>query len=205
MNINGYNYELNSYGMMRQLNPKKFDYSKKYLDKQSTNENMSWLRIGYLSNVISYECLRDSKVIELGPGTGMFFDILQPYVRTIDGYDIVESKYSTVTLEDVRSTKWDLLCAFDVLEHFEEIDDLWKIDFKWGYFSMPCPPTSGITATWKHLKPNEHIWHIKPTSFKFWAEDHGYSVVASGSPEDLIRNRWDEKERNINSFIIKRL
>lgn len=203
IDVNGYKYEVNSYGMLKQLNPKKFDYSKAYLDKQSTTRNMSWLRIGYLLGVVSFDYLTKATVLELGPGSGMFFDTLKPHVANIEGHDVAKSEYSTVSLEYIQSNKWDLLCAFDVLEHFEEIDDLWKIDFEYGYFSMPCPPANGIN-NWRHLKPNEHIWHIPSESFKKWANDHKYEVLLNGQPEDLIRRRWDQKKANINSFIIKK-
>ncbi len=61
-----------------------------------------------------------------------------------------------------------------------------------------------VDPTWRHFKPNEHLWHITPAEFTAWIQDHGYEVLRSGSPEDAIRTRWDPEQMNIASFVVKR-
>src|SRR5205823_4697203 len=104
---------------------------------------------------------------------------------------------------EAHTTQWDLLCAFDVLEHFEEIDELWRHSFTWGYFSLPAPPSTGVSESWRHFKPHEHLWYITQRQFMEWTTAHEYEVVASGTPEDCIRTRWDPDEANINTFLIR--
>ena len=203
--IGGVPHGYNKYGMLQQINPQKFDYSKPYLAQQSTNLEMAYLRIGFLLGYVPYETLKEAKVLELGPGTGSFIEVIKKYAKSIDGFDVAPtSEYTTVTLDQVQSTEWDILCAFDVIEHFQDVDDLWKINFNIGYFSSPCPPSKGVFAEWRHFKPNEHLTYIGAKEFYPWAEQHGYRVLACAYPEDCIRKRWDENEVNINSFIIKR-
>jgi hypothetical protein len=200
--IDGVELTYNEYGMIKQKNPAPFDYSKPYLEQQSTNLEMSYLRLGYLLSTVPYENLKKASALELGPGTGNFFEVVKNHVKSIDGFDIADSKYSTVSLKEAQSRKWDIVFGFDVLEHFHDIDDLWKIDFTYGYFSSPCPPVKGIFKEWRHWKPNEHIYHITMQQFVNWVADHDYELLGYGHPEDLLRKRWDEKQANINSFVI---
>lgn len=198
--INGVQYEENSYGMWRQLDPKPFDYDTEYLNKQSTNEAMCWLRCGFLASAISPHVLKNMTAVELGPGRGVFFDHFAKFVKRLEGYDVSESKYKTINKEELVSISWDLLLAYDVLEHFEDINDLWDIKFRWGVFSLPRRPER-VDKNWRHLKPDEHIWHINEKEFASWANDNGYEVMAFSHVEDLIRKSCSP---NIMSFVIRR-
>lgn len=203
--IGGFQYERTSLGMLRQVAPAPFVYDASYLQRQSTTPEMSYLRLGYLLAQIPYDRLRSCQVLELGPGKGVFFEILKPHVRVLEGHDAAaESVYNTICWEDATAREWDLVVAFDVLEHFPDIDVLWQLPFEYGLFSIPSPPAGGVHAAWRHFKPNEHLWHITASQFALWVAAHGYSTVASGCPEDCIRNRWNPGESNINSFVIQR-
>ncbi len=199
-------FDVTPLGMLRQRDPGAFRYDPDYLQRQSTTAEMSYLRLGYLMAQISYDELRTYDVLELGPGAGVFFDVLKPHVRSMAGHDAVsESDYCTLGWNESTHQPWDLVCGFDVLEHFADIDSLWQLDFRWGFFSLPAPPRGGVIATWRHFKPDEHIWYVTAEQFEQWAALHGYRLEAAGCPEDCIRRRWDDSQNNINSFLIRRI
>ena len=127
---------------------------------------------------------------------------MKPLVRSMEGYDIVPTPFSTCA-SFPAGRHVDLLCAFDVIEHLDDIDDIWSIDFEVGFFSLPCPPMTGITTAWRHWKPNEHLWHLTPNEFTSWINYHGYDMARMGSPEDAIRSRWDPLQMNIASYVVE--
>lgn len=221
MKIDNIEFVENKYGMLVQKEYQPFDYNKQYLNQQSTNVEMSYIRLGYLMAFIPFEVLRNSVALELGPGTGVFFEIAQKYVKKMEGFDIApDSKYSTVTLEEVYNRKWDILMGFDTIEHMHNLADIFDINFTYGYFSSPCPPENGIkdgiSQYWHHFKVNEHLTYFTTDQFKHFVEDHGYKLLnypekdekgnlkQTDCPEDLLRKRWGN-QKNINSFIIKKV
>jgi hypothetical protein len=207
--IKGREYVITRDGFIKQLRPKRFPYTAAYNSAQSTTATMAGVRIGYLLAHVSYERLRMFSVLELGPGAGVFFDALRPMVREMRGLDIGPSRYSTVTMSAARAQSFDMLCAFDVIEHFHDIDDLWKFDFKYGYLSFPCVPAGALVdrrllGRWRHFKPDEHIYYLPTQPFVKWITAHDYEVVSEGCPEDCLRTRWSGDEINIGTWIIKR-
>jgi len=202
--IGKYLYDTNEYGMLYQIDYVSFKYNSEYSLSQQTNDKMSYLRLGCLLGIIPYDELKSSVVLEIGPGNGKFMEVIGELVDNIYGFDITDTPFSTISSEEALSKQWDILCAFDVLEHFPDIEYLWKYNFDIGYFSIPCPPKDGIDEKWRHFKPNEHLWHITAEQFENWINAHGYDLIYSGCPEDIIRKRWNQLQVNINSFIIKR-
>jgi hypothetical protein len=196
-------YQKNNYGMITQVNPSGFSYDKQYASHTKTNHKMSYLRIGVLLGFIHVDELKKMNCIELGPGNGEFYKTIQTKVNDMKGYDLADTEFSNITLPQIYNKQWDILFAFDVIEHMEDINDIWKIDFNYAFISIPCPP-QGNLEDWRHLKPNEHLWHITASQFEKWANDNNYSVIYSGCPEDVIRIRWNKDKVNINTFIIKR-
>jgi hypothetical protein len=72
-----------------------------------------------------------SKILDVGPGVGTYYDLLKPYGYKLDCLEIYEgyvdaynlkSKYDQTLIGDVREEKWnldnyDLVILGDVLEH----------------------------------------------------------------------------------------
>jgi hypothetical protein len=201
--IGGHRYLRTPYGL-KQLDVQKIVYDPAYIATGSrTTPAMCELRLAFLREGIADADLATWSVLELGPGNGCFFRFLAPQVAHIDGYDVAQTSYSTIPSLAGRP-HYQLVCGFDVLEHFEDIDELWQLDFTYGLFSLPCPPRAGVDAGWRHFKPHEHLWHITPAEFTAWMRDHGYEVLRMGSPEDALRTRWDPDQVNIASFVVKR-
>lgn len=199
----------NEFGMWYQSNidfdkmNKRYDIN--YLVRNSkTNIEMAFLRLGLLSAFVPYEKLRKSKILELGPGNGILMASWYSKGIKVEGFDVLDSIYTTIDSNSVYNIKWDILLAFDVIEHFVDIDDLWKISFEYGFFSVPHPPKEGINPEWRHYRPNEHIWYFDDVAFEKWITAHDYLLLYKGTPEDILRYRWDMNQPNIMTYIIRR-
>jgi hypothetical protein len=95
----------------------------------------------------------------------------------------------------------------DVLEHFNDIDDLFTMKWRYAFISYPETPkveTWEQLKGWRHFKPDEHIWCLNKEGMRRWMYDHGSTVIATSHFEDSIRKRWDDQIPNITSFLIER-
>lgn len=202
-------FEWTKYGMLKQKDAKPMEYLESYTVTNSrTNSDMSYLRLGNLLGHVPYDVVFKGQHLEIGPGNGINLAIWRSKGIKIEGYDIAKSIYSTITKDRLYSDSWDILCAFDVLEHYEDIDEIWNIHFKYGYFSVPRLPDNGVLKDlrdWRHFRLGEHIYNFSEKAFEKWVNVHGYSLIYFGCPEDCIRERWNFEQPNINSYIIKRM
>lgn len=196
-------FEKDCHGFLRQVDPQPFTYDQDYVKKQSTNPEMSWLRLGWLSAHISYEKLREFNVVDVGAGNGTFVREASSVFCRIVPYDVVGE---SITDEELYTTNWDLVCASDVIEHFQFVDHFFAIPFHYALLSFPeTPPNTLPVQEWRHYKPNEHIYMLRSAEFRAWVEKNGCRVLAQGCPEDMIRRRWDPQEINISTFLIEKI
>ena len=168
---------------------------------------MAYLRIGYMLANISWSEFNGARVLELGPGNGVQLAALRQVGCFADGLDLHEqSLHTTIPRGQAERVEWDILLACDVLEHFHNIDGLWRFPFKYAYISTPAlpDPASVDLSAWRHFKPDEHVYYIEAAAFHLWAQAHKYHVLAFGCPEDVIRARWNASYPNIHSFIMRR-
>jgi len=189
------------YGFWRQIDPKPFNYDLDYKAKQSTNQAMDWLRLGWLSSHIQVQTLKTFNVVDIGAGNGSFVMEASKVFRRVVPYDLVGESISE---QELRDTLWDLISLSDVLEHYHNIDDLWSLHFKYAFISFPETPEGFDLTKWRHYKPDEHIYMINAASFALWVQRWGCQVVAAGCPEDMLRVRWDPFKPNISTFLIRR-
>ena len=196
-------YSLDSNGFLKQDNPKPFTYSLDYKAHQSTNTAMIWLRLGWLSGYLSYGRLRHMTAVDIGAGNGSFVRESASVFKRIVPYDLAGESIDDIELYE---TKWDLIILSDVLEHYDDIDKLWGLNFKYAMISFPETPNheEHDLSRWRHLKPNEHIYLLTLEKVKAWVQKHGYAIVGSGCPEDMIRTRWQADKVNISTILIKR-
>jgi len=196
-------YLLDENGFLKQVDPKPFDYSLDYKAHQSTNTAMTWLRLGWLSSHLSYGRLRHMTAVDIGAGNGSFVREAASVFERIVPYDLAGESIDDVELYE---TKWDMIVMSDVLEHYDDIDKLWGLNFKYGMISFPETPNpeEHDLSRWRHLKPNEHIYLMTRVKVEAWVKKHGYEVVGCGCPEDMIRTRWQADKVNISTILIKR-
>ena len=203
MIVNGIEYDYDRFGILKQNNPQPITYDERYLALQKTTDTMSALRLGFLMSAIDYPVLAKMDCVDVGVGTGAFIKFCRNAGLTFNGYDVAKSEFNNTTIDELHSKHYDLVTCFDCLEHFQNIEDFFKIDFDWAYVSVPAlPDDMALFENWRHRRPSEHLFHFREDSFSSWANSHGYGVERVGCPEDLIRKRWDAKYANILSFII---
>lgn len=194
-------YVLDRNGFLKQQNPALFNYSVEYKNMQSTDTRMSWLRLGWLSAHIPYDVLQTFTAVDVGSGNGTFVKEASRVFKSIASYDLVGE---SITTTELTTTIWDLVILSDVLEHFPDIDDFWKLQFKYALISFPEAPRKIDLITWRHYKPNEHIYVLSLTNLAKWVNKNRCIAIACGSPEDMLRTRWDRDEPNISTILIQR-
>lgn len=199
LNSKNYEYSYDSYGFLKQVNPEPFNYDVAYKYKQSTNIEMVKLRLGYLALHLK-EDFSKMRAVDIGAGNNVFINYASHYFKSIVPYDL---DGESISKEELHTTHWDIIFLTDVLEHFTDIDDLWKINFNYAYISFPEYPKDYPLDKYKHCKVNEHIYQLNEEGFTKFVKGKA-EIIAISYPEDLIRTRWDENYRNITSVIIKR-
>lgn len=196
-------YSRDKYGFLKQDNPQPFDYSLAYKEKQSTNPRMSWLRLGWLSASIPYDRLCKMSAVDIGSGNGNFVRESSNVFKEVKPYDVTGESIDDVEL---YGRHWDLVVLSDVLEHYDDIDKFWGLNFEWAMISFPETPNPDKfdLSRWRHFKPNEHIYLLTADRFLNWVVSHNCEVIAYSNFEDALRTRWDSSLPNISTFLIRR-
>jgi hypothetical protein len=200
----GYSYDEN--GFIKQVEHDHFYYDMEYKIAQSTNVEMSYLRIGWLSASISYDEMQSLDMVDIGSGNGEFGRHCAGRFKSTSDYDLCGD---SITRDELMTREWGLIVLSDVLEHYEDIDELF--DMKWKYAMISFPETPLFSSfdemkKWRHFKPNEHLYYMTLEGVVEWAErkESSIEVVNKGCFEDLIRKRWNENITNISTVLLKR-
>lgn len=192
------------YRFWKQKNPKPFNYTIEYKNKQSTTESMCWLRLGFLASYLSPSTFKQLNVCDVGSGNGIFVNKFKHLFKYLCGYDL---SGESISEEELYSKEWDVIFLTDVLEHYNDIEDLFKIHWKYLFLSFPETPAKYTTQQqlqqWKHYKPNEHIWCLNTPGMIKWFENHNCEVIRSNDLEDLIRTPQNNQLANIGTVIVK--
>ena len=196
-------FEKIQYDFWKQKDPQPFEYTVDYKLKQSTNIEMSYLRLGWISNFLSIPQMKSMNVVDIGCGNRCFLNCVTNSFKNVYGYDVAGE---SISKHDLYTLEWDLIVLSDVLEHFEDINDLFKMKWKYAFISYPeTPVTDSIEelSKWKHFKPDEHLWCLNEEGMKAWLGNNNCNVLGISNFEDIIRSRWDETLPNITSFFIE--
>lgn len=197
------NFTRTDYGFWRQLEPRPFNYDTDYKEAQGTTAEMSWLRLGVLISALgaSPQSFKDWWLCDVGSGNGTFAKEAAKVFGNVREYDL---SGNSISEEELYTREWDVIFLTDVLEHYKDIKDLFKIKFKYLFLSFPETPE--VTAwtelrDWRHYKPDEHIWMLNKDGVVKWLEDNGKRVIYTGNPEDAIRK--SPYNVNISTVICK--
>lgn len=206
------NYTLTEDGVIKQVVKKPYTYGVEY---SSTYDNlgelsnyMSYLRLGYiLGTISSIYPNRIESLLDVGYGNGAFLSAASKYIPRCYGTDISNSyplpgdcKFVDNILE-----YYDIITFFDALEHFNDIEFVKNLNCKYVCISLPwCHNISDEWFfSWKHRKPDEHLWHFNDKSLLAFMSRMGYSCINLSNIEDTIRNK-KENESNILTGIFKK-
>lgn len=142
--------------------------------------------------------MHGARLLEVGSAYGLFLDAARQ-----GGFDVTGVELSTSAAQhsrdalglDVHTTqladaplsgKFDIICAWDTLEHVPDPVAFWQAvrgllrDDGVALFSTPyfsSVPARLLRTRWWTLKPTEHIWHFTPKTHRVVAEQAGMHVT----------------------------
>lgn len=204
------NYEILPNGVVKQIKVDKIEYDSNYVDVSYNTygnlvDNMSNLRLGYLLGAIQYT---PNSILDVGYGNGSFLKTCTSIIPNCYGNDI--SGYSLpdkcTFIDDIYQHEFDVVCFFDVLEHFDDIYDIKNLKTKYIFISVPQyhDISDEWFKNWKHRRPNEHLYHFNLESLDNFMMELGYKNIAASNIEDIIRTPVDEKA-NILTCIYEKI
>lgn len=203
------NYTILSNGVIKQLNvvPKKYD-EKYIIDSYDSygelGKRMSYLRYGFILGTLGFI---PKSILDVGYGNGDFLSICKETISDCYGYDVSGYKIPKgCTFINNLEINVDVITFFDSLEHFEDINFVKNLNVKYVVISVPwCHNFSDEwLLNWKHLRPNEHIYHFSKNALIDFMLENGYTCINSINVEDIIRKNVSENE-NILTAIFKKL
>lgn len=205
MRIGNYEYKIDSHGVLSQVEPQPITYDPEYALAQKTTREMAMLRLGYIKCLCSnFGIDKGAKVLELGPGNGIQMEVMKEAGFDVYGYDLANTEHSTVSAREVRLYDWDVVLAFDVVEHMPDYHDFWRIRSLLSVISVPWTP-SLMPKNYRHLRPNEHLHHFTPTSLMNVSLHHDKFASFQCNLEDTIRKPWSTYFPNILTMGVRHL
>lgn len=207
-------YEILNSGVIKQIDAIPFKYDAKYVSTydteqyQKNEEILMALRYGFVCG--SHGCVPPS-IMDVGYGNGSFMKFCgkQMTIDLIIGCDVTGVKVEGCEIiEDFRNEYANVICFWDVLEHFEDISFLNTLNCSTLCISLPWCHYSTQGKKWfdekyKHRKPDEHIRHFNSSSLRITLSQYGWRHTSISNHEDIVRVSAHGKE-NILSMSFKR-
>ncbi len=202
------NYNITNEGVIYQVKKKPFNYNSNYIETYNNygeiGKYMSYLRLG---NIIGSINRIPESILDIGYGNGSFLEVCSSIIKDCNGNDI--SNYPVPKnckfVEDKFSRHFDVITFFDSLEHFLEIE--WIKDLNCNFIVVSLPDChykdDEWFLTWKHRKPDEHLWHFNKMSLTSFMEKMGYTVVSLTNIEDTIRKNNSNESNIITGIFLK--
>ena len=169
---------------------------------------MAGLRLGYLLGSIDEDI---NSILDVGYGSGEFLKVCVDRGINSEGIDVPEVPLPDNVIQGNFNKPYDVICFFDSLEHFPNIDFVKDLDCKYIYISAPwCHYCSNPDLEenwfrdWKHRKYGEHLWHFDDKSLTNFLREHNFEVIKVSNIEDTIRKGTDNLE-NILTVIARKI
>lgn len=206
------NYEKLNNGIIKQKSffNHKQQYDVEYIKDRYDKYNqlsmyMSYLRVGYLISVIKQI---PNRILDVGFGNGDFLKVAKNIIPDCHGFEV--NSYNIpdgcINVDNIYKHTYDVICFFDVLEHFEDIYEIRNLKTEYIYISVPeCHNFSDEWfLTWKHRRPDEHLWHFNLAALNNFMKEIGYENIQYSNIEDSIRKPVDNNS-NILTAIYKKI
>ena len=201
------NYEKDPNGVIKQINCTPFSYDYSYADNYNTlptNDIMSHLRLGYIVGSLGK---MPESILDVGYGNGAFLNLAKNsttcYGHDISQYPIPEG---VSFVENILENYYEVISFFDVIEHFSNPYFLKDLNCKYIVCSLPhCHNFSDEWfRSWKHRKPNEHLWHFNEESLIKFFDVQGYSKINTSDFEDVVRKSKETYSNILSGVFLKR-
>ena len=205
------NYEILNNGVIKQKKIKKkiqeynIDYiNQRYNQYGEKGPQMAGLRLG---NLISKIGRTPHSILDVGYGNGDFLKLCVQGIEKCYGNDITNYPLpeGVEFVDNIFNNHYDVVCFFDVLEHFEDINFIQKVNCNYIYISIPwCHNFSEEWfMKWKHRREDEHLWHFNDLSLENFFKEKNFNLIQKSNIEDIIRTSSDGYE-NILTCIFKK-
>jgi ADP-L-glycero-D-manno-heptose 6-epimerase len=205
------NYSKLDNGIIKQIDINKinynFDYSNNYNIYKEASIAFSHLRLGILLGILGKT---PNSILDVGYGNGDFLKIASKIIPNCYGSDI--SNYpvpiNCTKIDLFEKKHYDVICFFDSLEHFDDINIINDLDTDHIFISVPwCHNfNDNWFKNWYHLKPNEHLWHFNKDALLTFFNSCGYECIYSSNYEDIVRvNNNSKNYPNILSCMFKKI
>ena len=196
--------------IIRQKNVNKiaynYDYSNQYNGYGERAKYLSYLRLGVLLGNINKI---PKSILDVGYGNCDFLNAAKERIKMCYGYDISEYPLSDglIKADTMCERHYDVICFFDSLEHFDEIDIIKNLQCDYVFISVPWCHNfcEDWFLKWYHRKPDEHLWHFNKEALWEFFQNNGYECIHISNFEDFIRNNSESQYYpNILSCIFKK-
>jgi len=215
------NYEFTERGAIKQSTYQPYQYNADYLSTIYPGgahkfRYTNFLRLGYV--IGSYGSIPDS-ILEVGYGKGYFLEAAAEIIPDVFGYDINNSplpeKAQRAVIMDGKH--FDVICFWDALEHFDNLDFLSDLDCNMVVVSLPWCHYDWLEAmdgeqkaddwftTWKHRKPDEHLYHFSANALVETLENYGYELVGLPTNIEDATRKGDGVFENILTAAFRKL
>lgn len=206
------NYSLTEDGVIKQINlfKNKCEYDLKYVENRYNSYGekvpiMSHIRLGFLLGVIEEPI---NKILDVGYGNGNFLKVCKNLINECYGNDVSDYPVpeGCAFVDNIFENEYDVICFFDSLEHFDDIEFVKNLKTKYVFISLPwCHNYSDEWfLSWKHRRPDEHFYHFNDKSLKKFMLRMGYECLKISNFEDVIRKPVNT-DFNILSGIFKKI
>ena len=133
-------------------------------------EKISKIRWDFISEI------NPNKVLDFGSGVG-WFRAWRPKDVEVYSYDIGKFAQTGIPTGD-----FDIICMWDVLEHFENLNEVRYLLDRTKYIALTVPllPKNQDLKAWKHYKPGEHYHHFSKETLDCFMSGYGFEHIRSG-------------------------
>lgn len=180
-----------------------FEYSNKYNNYGELASRISHLRLGYLLGNV--KGTTPTSLLDVGYGNGAFLKVASQVIPDCYGNDTTNEyplPNGVKFTNSIFDRHYDVITMFDVLEHFDDIYDIAKLQCNYLYVSMPwCHYFSDDWfESWKHRRPDEHLFHFNDTSLINFMKEVGFKCLSISNLEDCVRTPIDMHNNILSGF-----